>query len=73
MGIGKVIRALWICFVWTVQFFINPALVVERVRIRVPSLKAAQTAQLKIVHLTDIHFDGDQLPARISPQLLDQV
>jgi len=45
---------------------------VERIYIRTPSLKASQTAPLKIVHLTDIHFD-DQLPARISPQLLDQV
>jgi len=73
MGVKETFRAiinilvrLLFCFV---QFFCKQKLQLERVSVTVPGLAHS----LKMVQITDIHFDNDILWPRVSESILDEM
>lgn len=55
--LGRTMKLVFSLVSWCLQLAFKPDLVMERVEVSVPSLAHGPTKQLKIVQLTDIHYD----------------
>jgi len=69
MGLAQKLNAIWVFVVWFLQYLLPSTLRVERMSIQIPELKCGR---LRIIHLSDFHYDVFK-PERISKDMLDRV